>query len=240
MHFRQSVIVLICFLQAACSTHQDKTFNLKPIASAELEDQKTLEVLLLALRPIIGAFDLLVRAAASDVDSSTRFLASKSLPRVLFDGATDRRGCGPGMLLELSDSNVRQCLADFVTAAESMFGDNPRAASVGITGSVTLVDIDGPIVLLALQGRFWHRRETVLRNARAYLMNAIPELADVDLADPDDLLDEIVDEEFGIVIEDRRAPDWNGDRQTLEYQGIDPDMRGPFPNFAGNFGSMFS
>jgi len=27
---------------------------------------------------------------------------------------------------------------------------------------------------------------------------------------------------------DKRAPDFNGDRETMEYQGIDPDARGPF------------
>ena len=32
---------------------------------------------------------------------------------------------------------------------------------------------------LELRGRFWHRRETVLRNAAAYLQQRIPELAEV-------------------------------------------------------------
>ena len=51
------------------------------------------------------------------------------------------------------------------------------------------------------------------------------------------------DEDTGDVLEDRRSPDWNGDRQTLAYQGIDPDTRGPFPNAQGGFrpgGSMLS
>ena len=37
------------------------------------------------------------------------------------------------------------------------------------------------------------------------------------------------------------APDFNGDRATMEYQGIDPDVRGPFPPGTGGLragGSM--
>ena len=82
-----------------------------------------------------------------------------------------------------------------------------------------------------------------MRNARAFLMAAIPELSDVELADPDDELDVIYDEETGAVVEDRRSPDFNGDRETLTYQGIDPDTRGPFADPTGGLrpgGSMFS
>ena len=87
------------------------------------------------------------------------------------------------------------------------------------------------------------RGETVVRNARAYLLQEIPELIDVVLADPDDELDQVTDPETGLVVEDRRSPDYNGDRETLTYQGIDPDTRGPFPSGTGGLrpgGSMFS
>ena len=117
------------------------------------------------------------------------------------------------------------------------------ACAVGITGAVELDSLDGPIVLVKLSGRFWHKRATVLRNCRTYLMQRIPELSDVDLADPDDELDLIYDDETGELAEDRRAPDWNGDRDALTYQGIDPDMRGPFPGNVGGLrpgGSIFS
>lgn len=145
--------------------------------------------------------------------------------------------------MECTEANVQSVLEAFAGEASSMFGRHAQAAQVGITGDVRLVEIDGPVVLIGLSGRFWHRRETVLRNAAAYLRRAIPEIASVEAADPDDLLDCIVDDETGAVVEDRRSPDFSGDRATLEYQGIDPDTRGPFAGGAGGFragGSMYS
>ena len=124
-----------------------------------------------------------------------------------------------------------------------MFGRHEACARIGISGELRFEALDGPVVLLSLRGRFWHRRETVVRNARAYLLQQIPELSDVDLLDPDDLLDVVTDEETGMMLDDRRSPDWNGDRETLTYQGIDPDSRGPFPQAQGGLrpgGSLFS
>jgi hypothetical protein len=143
----------------------------------------------------------------------------------------------------LTTDNVAATLHDFEQAAVSMFGCHKEAASVGISGRVELHSLDGPVVLLSLYGRFWHRRETVLANAAAFLRRRIPEIADVDVADPDDLVDIVYDDETGQVVSDRRAPDFNGDRETMEYQGVDPDTRGPFAPPAGGFrpgGSMFT
>lgn len=86
---------------------------------------------------------------------------------------------------------------------------------------------------LKLDGKFWHRRETVLGRAAMWLNARMPEITDVAVADKEELQDfeEIVDEWTGEVLfrNDKRAPDFNGDRRTMEYQGLDPDMRGPFP-----------
>ena len=143
----------------------------------------------------------------------------------------------------LTEANVESALADFRSAAVSMFGEHAQASSIGITGDVRLVHLDGPFVVVALTGKFWHRRETVLANAGTFLRQRIPEICEVDVLDDDELLDVITDEETGVIIEDRRAPDLNGDRETLEYQGIDPDTRGPFQSPSGGFragGSIFS
>lgn len=65
-----------------------------------------------------------------------------------------------------------------------------------------------------------------------YLNARIPELTSVRAASPSDLDDfeDVIDDATGAVVgrEDKRSPDFNGDRETMEYQGLDPDARGPF------------
>ena len=141
-----------------------------------------------------------------------------------------------------TEENVRAALDEFRRNAVDMLGCHPAAAAIGITGDVALAHQEGPFCELALEGRFWHRRATVLRRAEAHLRARIPELIEVTVADPAMLLDAEFDEMTGVVIADHRAPDYNGDRATLEYQGIDPDERGPFSATGGlrPGGSMFS
>ena len=107
-------------------------------------------------------------------------------------------------------------------------------ASCGITGSIEVYEICGPQVILHLSGEFWHRRETVLGRAAMWLNARIPEVNLVTVVDKEELNDfvEIRDEYTGEILDviDRRAPDFNGDRETMEYQGLDPDVRGPFPS----------
>lgn len=75
-----------------------------------------------------------------------------------------------------------------------------------------------------------------------YLNARIPEINRVSVIDSDNLNDfeEVVDEDTGEIIEviDRRSPDYNGDRETMTYQGIDPNMRGPFPVSGGGGGEF--
>lgn len=108
-----------------------------------------------------------------------------------------------------------------------------RPSSVGITGAISLVDLQGPAVILSLQGQFWHRRETVLGRAAVWLHARMPEISTVAVADPEELRDfiNVLDEWTGELAyqTDKRSPDFNGDRETMEYQGLDPDVRGPFP-----------
>ncbi|EOD35528.1 hypothetical protein EMIHUDRAFT_201673 [Emiliania huxleyi CCMP1516] len=99
-------------------------------------------------------------------------------------------------------------------AEASMLRGHPHTVAIGITGDIALAEVDGP-------------RETVLANAGAFLRQRWPEICDVIVGDPGSLRDVVRDDETGDVLEDRRAPDWNGDRAALEYQGIDPDRRGP-------------
>lgn len=124
---------------------------------------------------------------------------------------------------------------------KTMFGRHDMPASVGITGEIEFDSLDGPEVVLSLSGKFWHRRETVLGKAAMYLNARIPELTSIQVSSPEELSDfeDVIDEFTGEVIyrEDKRSPDFNGDRETMEYQGLDPDQRGPFV-FSGQGGMI--
>ena len=146
------------------------------------------------------------------------------------------------ILPTLDEESVTRCLEEYMDSdyGKTMFGRHDAPASVGITGSIEFECLDGPEATLGLYGKFWHRRETVLGRAAMYLNARIPELASVRASSPSDLEDfaDVIDEYTGEVIyrEDKRSPDFNGDRETMEYQGLDPDARGPFV-FSGG-GSM--
>ncbi|KAL7471742.1 hypothetical protein ACHAXS_012050 [Conticribra weissflogii] len=138
------------------------------------------------------------------------------------------------LILPLDEESIELCLEELMDSdyGKTMFGRHDMAADVGITGSIEFVSLEGPEVFLSLIGKFWHRRETVLGKAAMYLNARIPELTSVTVSSPDDLSDfeDVVDDFTGEVlyVEDKRAPDFNGDRETMEYQGLDPDVRGPF------------
>ncbi|PKU80613.1 uncharacterized protein LOC110116208 isoform X1 [Dendrobium catenatum] len=86
--------------------------------------------------------------------------------------------------LDLNEDNVKQVLIDAKSEFAQIFD-----ASVGITGEVHLAELDGPFVKLRLQGRFWHKRETVLARLANYLKNRIPEVLEVDIGDDKQLDD---------------------------------------------------
>ena len=125
----------------------------------------------------------------------------------------------------LDEDNVKECLEEFIESdyGTTMFGCHDRAASIGITGSIEFVELCGPEVTLSLKGKFWHKRSTVLGRAAMWINARIPEITDVVVADLEDLQDfeEIVDELSGEVLfrKDKRSEDYNGDRETMEYQG---------------------
>ena len=146
----------------------------------------------------------------------------------------------------LDEENVQMCLQEFIDSdyGQQMFGCHPQPASIGVTGTIEFVELCGPEVTLHLDGKFWHRRDTVLGRAAMWLNARMPEITDVLVADMDELkdYDEIIDELSGEVLfrNDRRSPDYNGDREVMEYQGRDPDMRGPFPQGPMGAGTMMN
>jgi hypothetical protein len=139
-------------------------------------------------------------------------------------------------VMPLSEENVKDCLDLFIESnhGKAIFGCHDLPASHGITGEIEFFELCGPEVTLSLHGKFWHRRETVLGRAAMWLNACMPEIVSVRVEELDELQDfeEVRDEFTGEVLEilDKRAPDFNGDRATMEYQGMDPDMRGPFPS----------
>lgn len=167
------------------------------------------------------------------------FLAPSPTTRLSFrlqNSYDDWRSDAIAPVMPLSEENVVMCLELFINSnyGMTMFGCHDLPASHGITGEIELVELCGPEVILSLHGKFWHRRETVLGRAAMWLNACMPEIVQVRVEDKEELLDfeEIRDEFSGEILEirDKRAPDFNGDRETMEYQGMDPDMRGPFPS----------
>ena len=145
--------------------------------------------------------------------------------------------------LQLDEGAIVHCLEEFMDSdyGKTMFGRHDVPASVGITGGIEFESLDGPEVTLGLTGKFWHKRSTVLGRAAMYLNARIPELTLVRTSstmDLDDFVD-VIDECTGEVlyVEDKRLPDFIGDRETMEYQGLDPDARGPFV-FSGGGGMI--
>lgn len=62
----------------------------------------------------------------------------------------------------LSEGNVNIALEEVKTKLGSMFGNSVENRDVGITGDVECASVDGPVVVLRLKGRFWHKRADVV------------------------------------------------------------------------------
>uniref|UniRef100_A0A2N9ILT9 NIF system FeS cluster assembly NifU C-terminal domain-containing protein n=1 Tax=Fagus sylvatica TaxID=28930 RepID=A0A2N9ILT9_FAGSY len=78
--------------------------------------------------------------------------------------------------LDLTEDNVRNVLVEARGELAQIFD-----SSVGITGKVELVELDGPFVKISLKGRFWHKRSTVLARVGNYLKQRIPEILEVEI-----------------------------------------------------------
>lgn len=90
----------------------------------------------------------------------------------------------------LTQENVELALDGARTELSALFGYLPENRQVGITGNVDLVEISGPTVIIRLTGRFWHERSTVLERVANFLQMRIPELCDVEIEDPSQLVDD--------------------------------------------------
>lgn len=86
--------------------------------------------------------------------------------------------------LDLTEENIEIVLADARVELMQMFDE-----TVGMTGRLSLAELDGPFVKLGFTGRFWHARQMVLDRVGAYLISRIPEILDVSAADEAELSD---------------------------------------------------
>jgi hypothetical protein len=205
-----------------------------------ISSSRLLTIILLLILPLSGSF--FIQAPRQHHHQHTATITSR-----LRNAYDDWRSDAVAPVMPLDEDNVKSCLEDFIESdyGKTMFGRHDTPASYGITGDLEFVELQGPEVILRLEGMFWHRRDTVLGRAAMWLNACMPEITEVRVEDEEELKDfeEIRDEETGEILEvrDKRAPDFNGDRATMEYQGMDPDMRGPFPQGPmSSGGSMIS
>ena len=81
--------------------------------------------------------------------------------------------------LELCDENAEQVMDEVRSELGTIFGYDPASQAVGISGKIELIEIDGPTIKVALNGRFWHATDTVMLRVKSFIQNRIPEVIDV-------------------------------------------------------------
>ncbi|CAH8264568.1 unnamed protein product [Arabidopsis lyrata] len=86
--------------------------------------------------------------------------------------------------LDLTEDNIHLVLSEARIELAQLFD-----SSVGITGQVELVELDGPFVKISLRGKFWHTRAMVLARIGNYLKQRIPEILEVEIEDEKQLDD---------------------------------------------------
>jgi len=83
----------------------------------------------------------------------------------------------------LTEDNAMAVLNECMVDLGTLFGSNAESLSVGITGTVELVELSGPVIVISLSGRFWHQRSVVVERVSKYVMDRIPECVDVEIVD---------------------------------------------------------
>jgi hypothetical protein len=81
--------------------------------------------------------------------------------------------------MELCDESATQVMDEIRNELGTIFGYTADSRAVGITGEIDLIEVDGPTMVVALRGRFWHATDTVMMRVESYIKNRIPEVIDV-------------------------------------------------------------
>ena len=95
-------------------------------------------------------------------------------------GKVVRLGAGAAPL-ELSEANAGLLVEEVQKELGTVFGYDQGSREAGITGEISLVEVDGPVLRVALHGRFWHATDTVMMRVASYCKQRCPELVDVEL-----------------------------------------------------------
>jgi hypothetical protein len=98
-----------------------------------------------------------------------------------------RAGNGEGLVL--TEENVEAVLVDCRAELGTLFGYLEENRGVGITGTVDFVELEGPTVVVELNGRFWHQKQLVLDRIASFIQARIPECVEVVPSDPSQLSD---------------------------------------------------
>lgn len=61
----------------------------------------------------------------------------------------------------------------------TIFGYDKKNSEVGITGTIEYIEVDGPEVVVALNGRFWHATDTIMERVEKFITTRIPEVISV-------------------------------------------------------------
>jgi hypothetical protein len=92
--------------------------------------------------------------------------------------------------MELNEENLQIALSEARAELGTLFGYDAKSREVGITGTVEIVDMDGPSIYVALNGRFWHPTDTVLARVQNFMKKRIPEITEVLLSPTSKIIDD--------------------------------------------------
>jgi len=81
--------------------------------------------------------------------------------------------------LELSEESVLQVINEIREELGTIFGYDKKNSEVGITGTIEYIEVDGPEVVVALNGRFWHATDTIMERVEKFITTRIPEVISV-------------------------------------------------------------
>ena len=134
------------------------------------------------MRPIAPLLSLALTASTFEISAAWMLGAAARRPLVLTASriATMAEATPPR---ELTEENARAVLQECMDDLGTLFGSNAESLAVGITGAADFVDLEGPILVISLSGRFWHQRSMVVERVKKYVMDRIPECVDVEIVD---------------------------------------------------------